>query len=205
MRKPRCTTGSSWPSRLRQHQRLRRPPRAHGSRSSRELPAKWTACGRISRRCTRLAPGGWWRATGACVTAFAGAERRAISSVAAQRVAVPMTSSPIRSYRGTSHPWVISRAESAYSKARPRRESLDRRSGPRSLPRRRTPRRCPAPSRSARALGSELLVGCLARLPEVDGTPALGHLVRDPRLEAKARNLFERVRRTRPADSAVAR
>ena len=39
----------------------------------------------------------------------------------------------------------------------------------------------------------QLLVGRLARLPEVHGAPALGRFVRDPRLEAQPGNLLERV------------
>jgi hypothetical protein len=40
-----------------------------------------------------------------------------------------------------------------------------------------------------------LLASRLRRLPEVDRSPALGHLVRDPRLEAQARNLLELIDR----------
>jgi len=53
-------------------------------------------------------------------------------------------------------------------------------------------------ARSAR----HLLTSCLRRLPEVDRSPALGHLDRDPRLEAQARNLLELIGRLIPQVTA---
>src|SRR5438876_1067151 len=44
----------------------------------------------------------------------------------------------------------------------------------------------------------QLLASRLRRLPEVDRSPALGHLVRDPRLEAQARNLLDLIDRLIP-------
>src|SRR5262249_24531138 len=41
----------------------------------------------------------------------------------------------------------------------------------------------------------QLLLRVLARLPQVHGAPALGRLVRDPRLEAQAGHVFEGVHR----------
>ena len=61
------------------------------------------------------------------------------------------------------------------------------RSVPRSSPRRRTPRRCRAPFRSARAPGRKILAGGVERLPYVDGAPAVGRLVRQPEPDADPR------------------
>jgi hypothetical protein len=87
---------------------------------------------------------------------------------------------------------VISRSGSYGSNARPRRESsstanapLDRRLDVELL----ADFRLLADQLTSSA--RQLLASSPRRLPEVDRSPALGHLVRDPRLEAQAWNLLE--------------